>query len=381
MGGEACSGDGGSPVVEYEVRVALSGDLTILAQLCVEGREVKLAGLEPGCSYCAQLRARNGRGWSAWSHWSAPRSPTAVPGRPAPPRPLLQRTTRALLVEWDPPESDTQLLEYEVWCGKEESFCHGIAPADGRRTRTSRTVAKVSGLAPSSDYVFRVRALNLSGWSPWSAPSEAARTGAQSSDEIMSTVYRHFGGSVAAAFRAFDRDRDGLVSKDEFMLALSKPRIGASVEQRSRLFDMVCAEAAGFLSYTDFASLFCSGRAAQSKSRRTDLETKSCRSPGRERQSALRQRQVSPSTSHCLRERALQTSSVETLGCGKTSFCNSRASSPANLRKRDIRQSMSDTESEEFRESACDFAGRCHSTRPRTPLPITNRRVRALSMD
>ena len=66
--------DGGSPVVEYEagvletrimssviyvylywssqtfacwcceVRVALSGDLTILAQLCVEGREVKLAG-------------------------------------------------------------------------------------------------------------------------------------------------------------------------------------------------------------------------------------------------------------------------------------------------------------------------------------------------
>ena len=27
-----------------KVRVALSGDLTILAQLCVEGREVKLAG-------------------------------------------------------------------------------------------------------------------------------------------------------------------------------------------------------------------------------------------------------------------------------------------------------------------------------------------------
>ena len=302
---------------------------------------------------------------------------------------LLQRATRALLVEWDPPESeawlhaisitfqflrliccchrglidtlcqDTPLLEYEVWCGKEDSFCHGIAPADGRRTRTSRTVAKVSGLAPSSDYVFRVRALNLSGWSPWSAPSEAARTGAQSSDEIMSTVYRHFGGSVAAAFRAFDRDRDGLVSKDEFMLALSKPRIGASVEQRSRLFDMVCTEAAGFLSYADFASLFCSGRAAQSKSRR---------SPGRERRCALRQRQVSPGTSHCLRERALQTSSVETLGCGKTSFCNSRASSPDNLRKRDIRQSMSDTESEEFQESVCDFAGRCHSTRPRTPL-------------
>lgn len=30
----------------WQVRVALSGDLTILAQLCVEGQEVKLAGTE-----------------------------------------------------------------------------------------------------------------------------------------------------------------------------------------------------------------------------------------------------------------------------------------------------------------------------------------------
>ena len=43
-------------------------------------------GLEPGCSYCAQLRARNQRGWGAWSRWSAPRSPGAVPGRPPAPR-------------------------------------------------------------------------------------------------------------------------------------------------------------------------------------------------------------------------------------------------------------------------------------------------------
>lgn len=378
--------DGGSPVVEYEVRVALSGDLTILAQLCVEGREVKLAGLEPGCSYSAQLRARNCRGWSVWSRWSAPRSPTAVPGRPVAPRPLLQRTARSLLVEWDPPDSDTPLLEYEVWCGKEESFCHGLAPADGRRTRTSRTVAKISGLAPGSEYIFRVRALNLSGWSPWSAPSEVACTAdtmeAQSS-EIMSAVYRRFGG-VGAAFRAFDRDRDGFVSRNEFMLGLSKYR--SSMEQRARLFDMASHEGgpAG-LSYGDFASLFGrptptnTSKPSHPEASRSARGLKEARRPSRGRHL----RKTSPRTS-CLRERALQQSSetLVPLGCGnKSASCDSsRASSPASECKRDF-QSVSDTEIE-LKDGNCDSARRHVDCRRITSkrLPIADRRVRALSL-
>lgn len=249
-----------------------------------------------------------------------------------------------------------------MWCGKEESFCHGLAPADGRRTRTSRTVAKISGLAPGSEYIFRVRALNLSGWSPWSAPSEVACTAdtmeAQSS-EIMSAVYRRFGG-VGAAFRAFDRDRDGFVSRNEFMLGLSKYR--SSMEQRARLFDMASHEGgpAG-LSYGDFASLFCrspptnTSKPSHPEASRSARGLKEARRPSRGRHL----RKTSPRTS-CLRERALQQSSetLVPLGCGnKSESCDSsRASSPASECKRDF-QSVSDTEIE-LKDGNCDSARR-----------------------
>ena len=57
-------------------------------------------GLEPGCSYSAQLRARNCRGWSVWSRWSAPSSPTAVPGRPVAPSSLVERVAGFDVVGW-----------------------------------------------------------------------------------------------------------------------------------------------------------------------------------------------------------------------------------------------------------------------------------------
>eukprot|EP00435_Cladocopium_sp_Y103_P059542 s1184_g21.t1 len=281
---------------------------------------------------------------------------------------------------------DTPLLEYEVWCGKEDSFCHGLAPADGRRTRTSRTVAKISGLAPGSEYIFRVRALNLSGWSPWSAPSEVVSTAytmeAQSS-EIMSAVYRHFGG-VGAAFRAFDRDRDGFVSRNEFMLGLSKYR--SSMEQRARLFDMASHEGgpAG-LSYGDFASLFCrptptntskspsrpESRPEASRSARVLNDLKEAR--------RSRGRNVRKTSPPCLRERALQHSETVPLSCGKV-CCDSPGSSPASQGKRDF-QSVSDTEIE-LKDSHCDSARRHVDCQRITSerLPIADRRVRALSM-
>ena len=249
-------------------------------------------------------------------------------------------------------------MEYEVWCGKEESFCHGLAPADVRRTRTSRTVAKISGLAPGSEYIFRVRALNLSGWSPWSAPSEVACTAdtmeAQNS-EIMSAVYRHFGG-VGAAFRAFDRDRDGFVSRNEFMLGLSKYR--SSMEQRARLFDMASHEGgpAG-LSYGDFASLFCRPTPTNS-SKPSRPEGRSAGLKEERRPRGRNLRKTSPRTS-CLRERALQHSeTLVPLGCGnKSASCDSsRASSPASQCKRDF-QSVSDTEIE-LKDGKCDSARR-----------------------
>lgn len=242
------------------------------------------------------------------------------------------------MVSWFP--KDTPLLEYEVWCGKEETFCHGIAPAEGRRTRTSRTVAKMTGLAPSSQYVFRVRALNVSGWSPWSAPSDPVCTmDAQSSEEIMSAVFRHFG-TVGAAFRAFDRDRDGLVSREEFVtsLGLTKYRLGlVSLEQRAHLFCRADRGGSGFLSYPNFASLF--GRASSRRPHRRSFSQDTSASQdglcGPARAGMRRWSQVTP---QCLNERLQQASCIEVLACSgsQSGSCNSsRASSPA-LRRTDV---------------------------------------------
>ena len=215
-------------------------------------------------------------------------------------------------------------------------------------------MAKVSGLAPGAAYVFRVRALNLSGWSPWSAPSDITSTSTGSHD--MSAVYRHFG-AVEAAFRAFDRDRDGLVSKKEFMLGMSKYR--SSVEQRARLFDMA-SQGGAALTYSDFASLFCRPTPTSKP------ENEASRSPLREVRRPM-VRNASPKGSKGarmsprLKERALQPS-AETLGCGNHSgSCHSsRTSSPA-LYKRDP-ESGSDAEIE-LKDSGCDSARRHRDVR------------------
>ena len=144
---------------------------------------------------------------------------------------------------------DSHLLEYELWCGQGSS---GPAPTEGRRIRATRTAAKVTGLTASTRYVFRVRALNDSGWSPWSGPSEVACTSdARSTAAILSAVWRHFGG-IEAAFRAFDRDADGCISRNDFVFGLGLV-LSVPMEQRMRMF-----EAAGrsCLAYEDFAALF-----------------------------------------------------------------------------------------------------------------------------
>ena len=259
---------------------------------------------------------------------------------------------------WSLFSEDTPLLEYEVWCGKEEAFHQGIAPAEGRRTRTSRTVAKLTGLAPTNQYVFRVRALNVSGWSPWSAPSEPVWTmDAHSSEQVMSAVLRHFG-NVGAAFRAFDRDRDGFVSKEEFItsLGLTKDRLGSiSTEQRTRLFCQADSGGRGFLSYAEFANLFCrsakpSEEVAASRKERCDVVKATNGECARRAQT----KQLWSRASTCLRERLQQASAMEGRRCSgsRSASCNSSRASSPTAQTREAELSLSEDGMEPLRERA-----------------------------
>eukprot|EP00931_Biecheleriopsis_adriatica_P047776 TRINITY_DN27568_c0_g1_i1.p1 TRINITY_DN27568_c0_g1~~TRINITY_DN27568_c0_g1_i1.p1 ORF type:complete len:823 (+),score=127.71 TRINITY_DN27568_c0_g1_i1:174-2471(+) len=265
--------DGGSSITEFEVLVALpesSGSTSPPEQrLHVNACEVTIEGLEVCRSYRFAVRAKNLRGWGPSTSWSPTiKTAPSAPGPPAAPR-MEERTARSLAVEWDMPESDAPVIEYEVWCGRceeETARDSNLPPSDGRRTRTARTHIKVTGLAPTTRYVFRVRALNASGWSPWSQTSEGLFTSdVYSLDEIKGAVMHHFGGTVASAFKSFDRDSDGFVSREEFCNGGGFEAAGLSglvpKEQRLRLFEAADESLSGHLTYRDFARLFSPYRA------------------------------------------------------------------------------------------------------------------------
>jgi hypothetical protein len=141
-------------------------------------------------------------------------------------------------IEWDPPDSDVPLTEYEVWSGVAEAAPPQV-PRAGLRNRTPRTFFRVTGLAQMMRYQFRVRAKNSAGWSAWSACSEARRT------------------SDACSRRSFDRDGDGVITRDEFCMAFDTAGMGTAVpmEHRLKLFAEADERGRGRLTYHEFAQI------------------------------------------------------------------------------------------------------------------------------
>jgi len=167
-------------------------------------------------------------------------------------------------VEWEPPISDVPLLEYEVWSGasgqeSKEEGSSSSAPTGGLLSHTARTSLRITGLAQNTVYIFRVRAKNRSGWSPWSAASGACSTSdICSRDEIKASVLSHYGGTVASAFRAFDRDGDGAINRDDFIAGFVGAGLGkvVPIEQRLQLFAESDERHTGRLTYREFAKTF-----------------------------------------------------------------------------------------------------------------------------
>jgi len=170
----------------------------------------------------------------------------------------MKVTARSVEIEWDPPDSDVPLTEYEVWSGYAEAAPPQV-PRAGLRNRTLRTVFRVTGLAQMTRYQFRVRAKNNAGWSAWSACSEAGRTSdACSQEDFRVSVVKKYGGTVTSAWRAFDRDGDGVITREEFCMAFDKAGMGAAVpmEHRLKLFAEADERGCGKLTYREFAQSF-----------------------------------------------------------------------------------------------------------------------------
>jgi len=263
---------GRSSVVRDTDGVCLTGRSSVVRRssqprqqrsVTTEGCALLVNQLEPNRTYYFALRARNSEGYGPRSRWSGPvktlASPPLQPSRPRP----WSVTARSVAVEWEPPVSDVPLLEYEVWSGvlgqdtREDGS--SSAPKGGLLSHTTRTSMRITGLAQNTVYVFRVRAKNRSGWSPWSAASEACSTSdICSRGEIKASVLSHYGGTVASAFRAFDRDGDGTINRDDFVAGFVEAGLDKVVplEQRLQLFAESDERHSGRLTYREFAKAF-----------------------------------------------------------------------------------------------------------------------------
>jgi len=231
--------------------------------------------LQPDTGYCFAVRAINVRGVSDCSPWSEPiRTAPPAPLAPFPPR-LLESTAKSIALEWEEPASSAPVLDYEVCCGLYSAMepAARTSPSTSasllRRHRTNRTALRITSLKPGSTYGFRVRARSASGWSAWSHLSEAIETGDNYSfEDIKTTILRRFGCSVVSAFRAFDRNGDGVVTMEEFVLTFDDSSTTSPIPlaQRRSLFLAADPSRSAKLSFKDFSQFFQQRRSAASSS-------------------------------------------------------------------------------------------------------------------
>lgn len=173
--------DGGSPVVDYDVRYVESGDIG-----CVEcgplawvvwepsvvstSREVTITGLVNGTSYAVVVRAKNSVGVGEWSddEWGTPVGSTSVPGVPGD---LVAAADgdRRLRVSWSAPASTggSGVDHYRVRFGRGPVWGH---PVHGDRPRWLSRVYEVKGgvalsprLLAGVPHVVTVTAVNAAG--------------------------------------------------------------------------------------------------------------------------------------------------------------------------------------------------------------------------
>eukprot|EP00927_Polykrikos_kofoidii_P031481 TRINITY_DN27056_c0_g1_i1.p1 TRINITY_DN27056_c0_g1~~TRINITY_DN27056_c0_g1_i1.p1 ORF type:complete len:1278 (-),score=194.74 TRINITY_DN27056_c0_g1_i1:5-3304(-) len=309
--------DGGSPITGYEVRAVLVDDniarvpeeefdsvwensayleASTVEPCCAAsvGSESEMAfSLVSSAIYRFAVRAQNAQGWGPFTRPSpVVRTPDCPVAQLSPPQ-FHSATSRSITIQWQGTAEDAPAPaeEYEVCYATStgsdatspNQVCHTSSNGsdvtspkqEKRRIRTVRTICRVSGLLPLTEYVFRVRARNSGGWSAWSGPCDpCSTTDICSKDEVKRALLRSYAGTLASLFRSLDRDGDSFVSREEFMVGIQQVTAGMSVpdEVRETLFNEADVNGQDCLSYREFSQYFSPYKSTPSIQRKLNPE-------------------------------------------------------------------------------------------------------------
>ncbi len=160
------AGDGGSPLLGYEVEVqnreAGGGSLVDLGVTT----STTVTGLSNGTTYRARARASNAEGDGTWSGWSADFTPATVPGVPG--TPAVAAGDGWVSASWTAPttDGDSSISNYELQVNDVTAGSNTYVNVGAEQGET------ITGLTNGHDYRVRGRAENsvgLGAWSNWSA--------------------------------------------------------------------------------------------------------------------------------------------------------------------------------------------------------------------
>ena len=163
--------DGGSAVTTYEV--SLDGESTSAAAaapvVVYKGNELvcSINSLQPGKNYSARVRCMNKVGAGEWSD---PLEFTSGAGAPdAPQTPIVSAKSASLVaISWlEPAANGSPVLEYRLeWSPKDAELFSLLYSGLALKYELK------GGVMPSTEYAFRVQAINANGASPFSPCAE-----------------------------------------------------------------------------------------------------------------------------------------------------------------------------------------------------------------
>ena len=160
------------------------------------GRDVTISGLDVGTTYNARVRAENANGFSPWSS-SSSATPSSVPDVPT-----LSVVTQvgSFDLSWsEPMDGGSAITSYEINYRRtgQSSWTAQFITETGNPTDFASRTWTLSNPVLGSTYNFRVRAINLSGYSMWSSVASGIIALSQVGDVFPAPILQ----TIAFTFR------------------------------------------------------------------------------------------------------------------------------------------------------------------------------------
>merc|ERR1719359_2016900 len=91
-------------------------------------------------------------------------------------------------------------------------------------------------------------------------------------DQLRELLKRKFG-PIVSAFQSFDKNKDGVVNKTEFVNGLRHAGVDLPKVLLDRIWTMADEDGSGSIHYQEFARKFCTFKASHSLHRHASLKT------------------------------------------------------------------------------------------------------------